>query len=69
MKVYIDIHDKRWKKYKIDFAQIANAVVGAKYKNAEVSIVLVDDNEIKQYPFIEYMPIPTKRVSLSFGKR
>ncbi len=48
MKVYIDIHDKRWKKYNIDFVAIANAVVGAKYKNSEVSIVLVDDSEIKQ---------------------
>ena len=28
-----------------------------------------DVSETKQYPFIEYMPIPTKRVSLSFGKR
>ena len=39
MKVYIDIHDKRWKKYKIDFAQIANAVVGAKYKNGKIITV------------------------------
>ena len=30
---------------------------------------LRDNNEIKQYPFIEYMPIPTRRASLSFGKR
>ena len=41
MKVYVDIRDKRWKKYKIDFVQIANAVVGSKYKNAEVSIVVI----------------------------
>lgn len=30
---------------------------------------LRDNNEIKQYPFIEYMPIPIRRASLSFGKR
>ena len=31
---------------------------------------LRDNNEIKQYPFIEYMPIPsTRRASSSFGKR
>ena len=35
MKVFVDMHDKRWKKYKIDFAKIANAVVGNKYKNAD----------------------------------
>lgn len=68
MKVYVDIHDKRWKKYKIDFAQIANAVVGAKYKNAEVSIVLVDDNEIKQINR-EYRNInkPTNVLSFELG--
>lgn len=68
MKVYIDIHDKRWKKYKIDFVQIANAVVGAKYKNAEVSIVLVDDNEIKQINR-EYRDInkPTNVLSFELG--
>ena len=68
MKVYVDIHDKRWKKYKIDFAQIANAVVGAKYKNAEVSIVLVDDNGIKQINR-EYRNInkPTNVLSFELG--
>lgn len=48
MKVYVDVHDKRWDKHKIDFEKIANMVVGAKYKNAEVSIVLVDDAEIHE---------------------
>lgn len=48
MKVYVDVHDKRWDKYKIDFEKIANMVVGTKYKNAEVSIVLVDDAEIHE---------------------
>ena len=68
MKVYVDIHDKRWKKYKIDFEQIANAVVGSKYKNAEVSIVLVDDAEIKQINR-EYRNInkPTNVLSFELG--
>ena len=48
MKVYIDIHDKRWGRYKIDFEKIANMVVGTKYKNAEVSIILTDDAEIHE---------------------
>ena len=48
MKAYIDIHDKRWRRQKIDFEKIVNMVVGAKYKNAEVSIVLVDDVEIHE---------------------
>ena len=48
MKVYVDVHDKRWDKHKIDFEKIANMVVGTKYKNAEVSIVLVDDAEIHE---------------------
>ena len=26
MKVYVDIHDRRWGKYKIDFEKIANAI-------------------------------------------
>ena len=68
MKVYVDVHDKRWKKYKIDFDQIANAVVGSKYKNAEVSIVLVDDAEIKQINR-EYRNInkPTNVLSFELG--
>ncbi|MCR4917347.1 MAG: apolipoprotein N-acyltransferase [Alphaproteobacteria bacterium] len=47
MKVYVNYQDKRWKKYKIDFEKIANAAVSKAYKNAEVSITLVDDKEIK----------------------
>ena len=68
MKVYVDIHDNRWKKYKIDFAKIANAVVGNKYKNAEVSIVLVDDKEIKKINR-EYRNInkPTNVLSFELG--
>ena len=48
MKVYIDAHDKRWDNHKIDFEKIANMVVGAKYKNAEVSIILTNDAEIHE---------------------
>ena len=68
MKVFVDMHDKRWKKYKIDFAKIANAVVGNKYKNAEVSIILVDDKEIKKINR-EYRNInkPTNVLSFELG--
>ena len=48
MKVYIDAHDKRWGNHKIDFEKIANMVVGAKYKNAEASIILTNDAEIHE---------------------
>ena len=48
MRVYVNIEDKRWKKYKIDFDKIANAAVLAKYKDAEVSITLVNDKEIQK---------------------
>ncbi|MBR2511364.1 MAG: apolipoprotein N-acyltransferase, partial [Alphaproteobacteria bacterium] len=48
MIVYVDIHDKRWKKYKIDFQKIVNAIGGKKYQQAEVSIILTDDKEIQQ---------------------
>ena len=46
MKVYVNCNDKRWKKYKIDFEKIANAAVLPAYKESEVSITLVDDDEI-----------------------
>ncbi|MBO4745536.1 MAG: apolipoprotein N-acyltransferase [Alphaproteobacteria bacterium] len=48
MRVYVNTEDKRWKQYNINFDKIANAAVGAKYKNAEVSITLVDDKEIRK---------------------
>ena len=48
MRVFVNVNDRRWKKYDIDFDKIANAVVGAKYKNSEVSITLVDDSEIEK---------------------
>jgi probable rRNA maturation factor len=68
MKVYVDIHDKRWKKYKIDFEKIANTAVSGVYKDSEVSIVLVDDDEIKsinrQYRDIDK---PTNVLSFELG--
>ena len=48
MRVYVNVEDKRWKKYDIDFEKIANAAVTAKYKDAEVSITLVGDSEIRK---------------------
>ena len=48
MKVLVDIHDKRWNKYKIDFNKIANAVVGNDYKDSEVSVILTNDREIQK---------------------
>ena len=48
MRVFVNIEDKRWKKYKIDFEKIANAAITPRYKNSEVSITLVDDATIKK---------------------
>ncbi|MBO7508967.1 MAG: apolipoprotein N-acyltransferase [Alphaproteobacteria bacterium] len=48
MRVYVNVENEKWKKYDIDFEKIAAAVVGAKYKNAEVSITLVDDSKIRK---------------------
>ncbi len=48
MRVFVNVDDKRWKKYDIDFEKIANAAVTAVYKNSEVSITLVNDAEIKK---------------------
>ena len=68
MKVYVDIHDRRWGKYKIDFEKIANAVVGTKYKNAEVSIILVDDAEIHEInKTYRGMDKPTNVLSFELG--
>ena len=46
MKVYINYNDARWRKYKIDFEQIASAAVKNLGPDAEVSIVLTNDSEI-----------------------
>lgn len=68
MNVYVDVRDKRWYKHKVDFEKIANMVVGAKYKNAEVSIILTDDKEIHEINRI-YRNIdkPTNVLSFELG--
>ena len=48
MKVYVNIENKNWKKYNIDFEKIANAAVSPVYKDSEVSITLVDDKQIQR---------------------
>ncbi|MCL2748816.1 MAG: apolipoprotein N-acyltransferase [Alphaproteobacteria bacterium] len=51
IKTFIDINDSRWKKYKIDFNKIVEAVFSElkkKNKNSEISIVLTNDSEICQ---------------------
>lgn len=68
MRVFVNIQDKRWKKYNIDFEKIAAAAVGSKYNNAEVSITLVNDQEIhkinKKYRGIDK---PTNVLSFELG--
>ena len=68
MQVYVNIENKAWKKYKIDFEKIANTAVSAAYKNAEVSITLIDDKKIhelnKQY---RGMDKPTNVLSFELG--
>jgi len=46
MKVYVDVRDKRWNKYKIDFQKIVCTLNSGVYKDSEVSIILTDDVEI-----------------------
>lgn len=57
MKIYVNRNDKRWGKYNIDFARIAEIAAGKKYARAEISITLTDDAEIhainKQYRGID----------------
>lgn len=48
MRVYVNVQDKRWNKYNIDFEKIANAAVGRTHDKAEVSITLVNDRQIKK---------------------
>lgn len=68
MQVFVNIENKSWKKYKIDFEKIANAAVSAAHKDSEVSITLVDDKEIhklnKQY---RGMDKPTNVLSFELG--
>ena len=68
MQVYVNIENKAWKKYKIDFEKIANAAVLPVHKNSEASITLVDDKQIhklnKQY---RGMDKPTNVLSFELG--
>ena len=68
MQVYVNIENKNWKKYNIDFEKIANAAVSAVHKDSEVSITLVNDKEIhklnKEY---RGMDKPTNVLSFELG--
>ena len=70
MQVYVNVENRQWKKYKIDFEKIANAAVSAVYKDSEVSITLVDDKQIhklnKQYRGIDK---PTNVLSFELGDK
>jgi len=67
MQVYVNYNDKRWEKYDIDFARVANAA-GPRNKDAEVSITLTNDKEIhklnKKYRGIDK---PTNVLSFELG--
>lgn len=68
MQVYVNIENKNWKKYNIDFEKIANAAVSVVHKDSEVSITLVDDKAIhklnKEY---RGMDKPTNVLSFELG--
>ena len=68
MRVCVNMTDKRWAKYDIDFDKIANAVVGTTHKQAEVSITLINDRAIrkinKKYRNIDK---PTNVLSFELG--
>ena len=68
MKVFVDVHYSRWKKYKIDFEKIVCMAVSGVHSNSEVSIILVDDKEIQsincQYRNIDK---PTNVLSFELG--
>ena len=68
MKVYVNVENSKWNKYKINFEKIAQAAVGAIYKDSEVSITLIDDKQIqrinKRYRGIDK---PTNVLSFELG--
>lgn len=68
MKVYVNIENSQWNKYKINFEKIAQAAVGVVYKDSEVSITLIDDKQIqrinKRYRGIDK---PTNVLSFELG--
>ena len=68
MKAYVDIHDKRWNKYKIDFGKVVCAAAECVHKDSEVSIILTNDSEIQQINR-EYRGIdkPTNVLSFELG--
>ncbi len=68
MQVYVDVHNRKWKRYDIDVEKIANAAAGTKYKNAEVSIILTDDAEVHALNY-QYRNIdkPTNVLSFELG--
>ena len=68
MKAYVDIHDKRWNKYKVDFGKVVCAAVECVHKDSEVSIILTNDSEIQQINR-EYRGIdkPTNVLSFELG--
>ncbi|MBD5391710.1 apolipoprotein N-acyltransferase [bacterium] len=68
MRVFVNVNDARWRKYKIDFERIAGMVAGKKYHDAEVSITLTDDDEIHKLNR-EYRGIdkPTNVLSFELG--
>ena len=65
MKVYVNYNDSRWRKYKIDFDKIANAAAVGVDPDAEVSIVLTNDDEIHKLNR-EYRKIDRATNVLSF---
>ncbi len=68
MKVYIDVHDKRWNKYKIDFSKIVYTLDSGVYKDSEVSIILTNDTEIHEINRIHRnVDKPTNVLSFELG--
>ncbi len=49
IKVFLNINDSRWKKYKIDFSTIiSKSLQAVNKKSGEVSVVLTNDSEIRK---------------------